>query len=290
MKYEFIETYSPEFPVIRMCKALEVYESGYFRWKRKGRTPREKEDEVLATAIRRIHEENHQIYGPKKIQTELEKKQIICSKCRIRRLMRENGIYSITKHKQKPYPKETVETRYTENLVDRDFNVDEPDKTWCGDITYIKTSTGWVYLAVVIDLFNREIVGYSLSRKANSELTKRAMANALSTRKPANEIVFHSDRGCQYSSKGYLQYLEEHHCKSSMSRKGNPYDNACSESFFATLKKEWIYHRTYRDLDHLSDSLFEYIELFYNRKRLHSKLAYMSPKEYYNIYKNQKTA
>ena len=142
---------------------------------------------------------------------------------------RENGIYSITKYKQRPYPKENVETRYTENILDREFNVHAPNQVWCGDITYIRTAAGWAYLAAVIDLFNREVVGYSLSRKANSELTKRALANALSDRLPANKVMFHSDRGCQYSSKAYLKYLEEHNLESSMSRKGNPYDNACTE-------------------------------------------------------------
>lgn len=204
--------------------------------------------------------------------------------------MRENGIYSITRCRYHPYPKEKVEVRYNDNIVAQKFNVQQPNKIWCGDITYIKTQSGWVYLAVVIDLFNREVVGYSLSKKPNTELAKRAMANALMNRRPSDGLMFHSDRGCQYSSKSYLSYLEEHDIESSMSRKGNPYDNACSESFFATLKKEWIYHRKYKDQAYLDDSLFEYIELFYNRKRLHSSLENMTPKEYYHKYKNEKTA
>jgi len=290
MKYEFIETYRLEFPVMRICKALRVFESGYYRWKGRTKTCREKEDEKLIPIIREIHEASHRTYGITRILTELAKRLIPCSKDRIRQLMRENGIYSITKYKQRPYPKEDVETRYTENILDREFNVPAPNQVWCRDITYIRTAAGWAYLAAVIDLFNREVVGYSLSRKANSELTKRALANALSERRPANKVLFHSDRGCQYSSKAYLKYLEEHNLESSMSRKGNPYDNACTESFFATLKKEWVYHRKYRDLEQLDGSLFEYIELFYNRKRLHSKLANMSPKEYYHKHMILKTA
>jgi putative transposase len=207
-------------------------------------------------------------------KTALEKQGLLnVGILRIRRLMRENGIYSVTRYKHRAYPKEKVETRYNENIIDRKFKVDEPDRAWCGDITYIKTSSGWVYLAAVIDLFNREVVGYSLSKKANTELAKRAMANALVNRKPTGKLIFHSDRGCQYSSNGYLEYLEEHNVESSMSRKGNPYDNACTESFFATLKKEWIYHKIYKDLEQLDSSLFEYIELFYNRKHMHSSLA-----------------
>lgn len=290
MKYEFIDTYRSEFTVMRMCKALKVFESGYFRWKKKTKTARQIEDEMLVPVIRKIHEESKRTYGPTRIKVELEKLSVICGISRIRRLMRENGIYSITRYKHKPYPKQKVEMRYNENILARDFDVCEPNRVWCGDITYIKTVSGWVYLAAVIDLFNREVVGYSLSRKPNSELTMRAMANALINRKPTIGIVFHSDRGCQYSSKTYLKYLEEQEIVSSMSRKGNPYDNACTESFFATLKKEWIYHKKYLDLDQLDGSLFEYIELFYNRKRLHTKLENMSPKEYYKNYKESKSA
>ncbi len=290
MKYEFIDTYRSEFTVMRMCKALKVYESGYFRWKNRKKTEKQLEDEVLVIAIREIHTDSKKTYGPTRIKTELENKKITCGISRIRRLMRENGIYSITRYKQKPYPKQNIETRYNDNILARKFNVQEPNQVWCGDITYIKTVSGWVYLAAVIDLFNREIIGYSLSKKPNSELTMRAMANALINRKPTKELIFHSDRGCQYSSKTYLRYLEEHNIVSSMSRKGNPYDNACTESFFATLKKEWIYHKQYRDQEQLDGSLFEYIELFYNRKRLHTKLANVSPKEYYNRYKLSKSA
>lgn len=290
MKYEFMETYRSRFAVIRMCKALKINESGYFRWRKRGKTDRELEDERLVPLIRQIHEESKRIYGPTKIKSSLLAKGVECSLGRIRRLMRENGIYSITRYKHKPYPKEKVETRYNENILKRRFKVDKPNQVWCGDITYIRTGEGWVYLAIVIDLFNREIVGYSTSKKPNTELVMRAMSNALVNRKPSKSLLFHSDRGCQYSSKRYLNYLEEHNIESSMSRKGNPYDNACTESFFATLKKEWIYHRRYKTKADLNNSLFEYIELFYNRKRLHSSLENMTPKEYYHRYKSAEAA
>lgn len=291
MKYEFIDAYRSEFAVIRMCKALKVYESGYFRWRNKGRKAREVEDEILVPRIRSIHKDSKFTYGPTRIKCALEKQGIMsASLSRIRRLMRENVIYSVTRYKHRPYPKERIETRYNDNILSREFNMSEPDKAWCGDITYIKTSSGWVYLAAVIDLFNREVVGYSLSKKANTELAKRAMANALVNRKPNGRLIFHSDRGCQYSSRGYLEYLDEHNVESSMSRKGNPYDNACSESFFATLKKEWIYHRVYKNLEELDGSLFEYIELFYNRKRIHSSLDNLTPREYYLKYKMRQPA
>jgi transposase InsO family protein len=290
MKYEFVEAYRSDFAVIRMCRALKINGSGYFRWRRKEKTEHTLEDERLVIAIRKIHEESKLTYGANRIKAKLEKLEIHCSIGRIRRLMRENGIYSVTRYKHKPYPKYNVETRFNENIIDREFRVFAPNKVWCGDITYVKTTAGWVYLAAVIDLFNREVVGYSLSRKPNTELATRAMANALMNRKPVERLVFHSDRGCQYSSKTYLNYLEDHDIEGSMSRKGNPYDNACTESFFATLKKEWIHLRKYRDLEHLDDSLFEYIELFYNRKRLHSSLENLTPREYYRKYTAEKTA
>lgn len=290
MKYEFVETYRSEFTVIRMCKALRVHVSGYYTWRNKGKSSRIIEDEMLTLMIRRIHNESRLTYGATRIKAVLEKEGQIVSLGRIRRLMRENGIYCVTKYKHKPYPKEKVEVRYNDNVLGREFEAKVPNKVWCGDITYIKTKTGWVYLAVVIDLFNREIVGYSISKKANTELVTRAMAKALINRRPSQRLLFHSDRGVQYSSKTYLEYLNNHKITSSMSRKGNPYDNACTESFFATLKKEWIYVRKYEGESDLGNSLFEYIELFYNRKRLHTKLGNISPYEYYKNYKNKVTA
>jgi len=289
MKYEFIEAYRSEFKVVRMCKALKVFESGYYRWKNRPKGKRESEDEILVQEIRQIFLEGKEVYGPLKIQQKLLDKDIHTSVCRVRRLMRENGIYAISRQKQRPYPKEEVETRFSENLLNQDFSVEKPNAVWVGDITYIKTNAYWIYLAIVLDLYNREVIGYSVSRKPNSELTRRAMANALSDRKPDGGVVFHSDRGCQYSSKAYLGYLAEHGLESSMSRTGNPFDNACAESFFATLKKEWVFHKRYRDIEHAEASLFEYIELFYNRKRLHSALAYKSPKEYHHMYLSRQT-
>jgi len=288
MKYEFIEAYRSDFTVVRMCRAFRVKESGYYRWRNKKKTLRQTEDEQLTKEIREIHTDSKETYGPKRVQDALLAKDIHCCLGRIRRLMRENGLYAISRKNFKVYPKEVVETRFSENALDRAFQVNEPNEVWCGDITYIKTGEGWVYLATVLDLFNREVVGYALSKKPNSQLTMRAMAIALTNRKPQGSVMFHSDRGCQYSSKAYHVYLEEHNLTSSMSRSGNPYDNACAESFFATLKKEWVHHRKYQNLDQLDRSLFEYIELFYNRKRMHSRLDNLSPTEYHKRHRERK--
>ena len=285
MKYEFIEELRSEFTVVRMCKAFRVNESGYYHWTKKKKTVRQVEDETLIKVIKVIHYENKETYGPKRIQDELIKINITCSSGRIRRLMRENGLYCISRKKFILYPKEDLDKKYSENVLDRHFDVNEPDIVYCGDITYVKTDEGWIYIAVVIDLFNREVIGYALSKKPNSQLTMSALANALSRRKPEGKVIFHSDRGCQYSSKTFHLYLEQHQIQSSMSRAGNPYDNACAESFFATLKKEWVHHHKYKDMKHLERSLFEYIDLFYNHKRIHSRLDNLSPAEYYKKYK-----
>jgi putative transposase len=167
MKYEFIEAYRSDFTVVRMCRAFRVKERGYYRWRNK-----------------KIHTDSNETYGPKRVQDALLAKDIHCCLGRIRRLMRENGLYAISRKNFKVYPKEVIETRFSENALDQAFQVNEPNEVWCGDITYIKTAEGWVYLATVLDLFNREVVGYALSKKPNSQLTMRAMAIALTNRKP----------------------------------------------------------------------------------------------------------
>ena len=162
----------------------------------------------------------------------------------------------------------------------QNFAVEKPGKILSGDITYIRTNIGWVYLAVVMDLYNREVVGYSISQSIDSELVKRALGNAIARNGGLNGAVFHSDRGVQYSSESYRRMLKENGIRQSMSRAGCPYDNACSESFFATAKKECIFLKNYATMNEVKADIFEYVELFYNRKRMHSSLGYMSPVEY----------
>ena len=164
--------------------------------------------------------------------------------------------------------------------MQQNFKTEKKNQVWVGDITYIKTQIGWVYLAVVMDLYNREVIGYSISKKIDTELVKQALSNAITRQGREEGLIFHSDRGCQYSSKGYHKMLKEHNITGSMSRPGCPYDNSCMESFFATLKKERIYRREYGTMEDVQRDMFRYIELFYNRKRLHSVLGYMSPVSY----------
>lgn len=172
----------------------------------------------------------------------------------------------------------------------QNFKAGKKNEIWVGDITYIKTSIGWVYLAVVLDLFSREVIGCSISKKIDSELVKSALGNAIARNGTRENMIFHSDRGCQYTCKGYYELLENNRIKGSMSRPGCPYDNSCAESFFATLKKECIYRKNYSTIEDIKRDMFRYIELFYNRKRIHSVLGYLSPVEYRIKYDAEKVA
>lgn len=292
MRYEAIHERSSEHRVGKMCKILGVSQSGYYKWKAgifRREQARQDEAEIVAE-IWQIYRDNQRVYGYRRISEEMEKTGKTISIYKVRRLMREQGIYPEIAKKNGPYPKEKEEGRYTENLLKQNFEAKYENQVWVGDITYLQTATGWVYLAVVMDLFNREVVGYALSKKANTELTRRALANALAGRKAVEGMIFHSDRGCQYSGRRYQDQLEENGIIGSMSKAGCPYDNACAESFFATLKKEFSYKRKYVTMEEIEMDMFEYIELFYNRKRMHGKLGYLSPVAYRMKYGSQKVA
>jgi putative transposase len=284
MKYESITNHRSQHRVKKMCVVLKVNESGYYRWKRRKPSQRELEEALIEAMMQEIHEANNHTLGALRMQRELAKKGTICGLRKIRRLMRSNGMYTVYQSKRKPYPKEAGETTYRENLVNQQFNVTEPNCCWMGDITYIQSDRGWIYLAAVLDLINLEVIGYAINRKANSELTKRALEQALINRHRPKGLIFHSDRRTQYSSTAYQKYLADNYITSSMSRKGTLYNNAYCVSFFATMKKEWIFWRKFADEKAFESGAFAYIELFYNRKRMHSSLDYMSPCQYMKIF------
>jgi putative transposase len=282
MKYEAIHRYRSEHQVVKMCQALGIRESGYYQWcqreeKRKSRALR---DFGLILRIEKVFYEAEKTYGFRRIYNILKKEGTGVSAYKIRRLMRESGLYPVTSTKFTPYPEVKSEGRYSDNHLKQEFTVTEPDKVWAGDITYIKSTVGWVYLSVVIDLFNREVVGYSISKSPNTELVKRVLSNALASRNRPLHLTFHSDRGVQYSSNGYHAFLSENDIISSMSKPGCPYDNSCVESFFATTKRECLNRRRYDTMEEIENDIFEYIQIFYNRKRIHSTLGYMSPVDY----------
>ena len=217
------------------------------------------------------------IYGYRKIYKAAIKEGIQISEYKVRKLMKQSGMYPerVEKINPKTNSKEIDNTVYSENIVNRKFDIfdiEDMNKVWAGDITYIKTQTGWTYLSIVMDLFNREIIGYSISKNIDTELVKGALGNAISRVNNTEGIIFHSDRGSQYRSKGYKNMLDENKIISSMSKPVCPYDNSCVESFFATLKKECIYRKSYATIEEIRHDVFEYIELFYNGKRMHSVL------------------
>lgn len=285
MKYEAIyavQACGRRFSVRKMCEVLGLRAENYYRWRRRYRQRADQAEKELETValIRRVFIENKRLYGYRKMRKAMEKQGVELSEYRIRLLMRKNGLYPMSMRKYRPGRSLAVRTPYVPNELKQNFAAGEPGKILSGDITYIRTNIGWVYLAVVMDLYNREVVGYSISQRIDSELVKRALGNAIARRGGLSGAVFHSDRGVQYGSESYRRMLQENGIRQSMSRAGCPYDNACSESFFATAKKECIFLKNYATMDEVKADIFEYVELFYNRKRMHSSLGYMSPVEY----------
>lgn len=282
MKYEAILQNSSDFSERKMCRVLGLKETNYYRWKhyREKRLLKQAKETVIVQAVRKIFLESRQLYGYRKMVRALACQGIIISEYKVRRIMRNLGLYPETIKKYRPGRSNTVRQPYAANELKQDFFSRKPGKVLAGDITYIKTNQGWVYLAVVMDLYNREVIGYSVSKNIDGELVKRALGNAIAKRGSLVGAVFHSDRGTQYCSESFRRMLEISGIRQSMSRGGCPYDNACSESFFATAKKECIYLKKYDSIEEVKRDIFEYVELFYNRKRMHSYLGYMSPVDY----------
>jgi transposase InsO family protein len=242
---------------------------------------RKEKEKVTIDKVREVFDASKQVYGYRRMQLGMTREGWTISEYKVRRIMRENGFYPVSMIKYKPSRKGKVTGSYFENVVNQDFHPQGFNEIWVGDITYIRTCLGWVYLAIVLDLYNKEIIGYSVNKTADAELVKRALANALvNTRRTSTGTIFHSDRGVQYSSKSFQGMLNQYGIRGSMSRSGCPYDNACAESFFSTAKRECIYRKEYATLDEVKLDLFTYIELFYNRKRMHRSLGYKSPVEF----------
>lgn len=284
MKYEFIKTYRSTFTVKKMCQTLNVSRSGYYNFLGRSQSNRAIETEVLIQKIQSIYDESRQTYGSPRIAEALKDYGISCSRPRTARLMQRAGIkaktpkkYTVTTDSKHSYP-------VSPNLLNQRFYTESINQIWVGDITYIKTWEGWLYLTIILDLYNRKIVGWSMSNRLTANTTTiPALNHAVQQCCPLPGLIFHSDRGSQYACDDYRKRLKECGFKQSMSGKGNCYDNAVAESFFHTLKTELVYHETYKTRDQAKSSLFEYIEVFYNRFRKHSALGYKSPEQYEQI-------
>jgi putative transposase len=280
VKYAWIRENETEFPVQAMCNALNVVRSAYYKWCSTPQTAHDQRDRELGELVEIEFKRGRGVYGEVRVLKKLQQQGIKTSRRRVGRLMRERGLVCITK---KPY-KVTTDSKHdkptAQNKLKRRFNPKKPNRVYAGDITYIRTDEGWLYLAIVIDLFSRQIVGYSMADHIKTSLVNDAMTMAIWQRKPPRGLLWHTDRGSQYASKKHRDLLAQHGIRQSMSRKGNCWDNAVSESFFHTLKTELTYHHRYATREQARASIFEYIAVFYNRIRIHSANNYLSPVEF----------
>jgi putative transposase len=283
--FEIIEKEKDEFPVSMMCGVLEVSRAGYYAWREREPSERAKKNVELAAEIVDIHQDSRGTYGSPRVHVELRERGFEVSRKRVEKQMREQGLEG----RRRPRYRKTTDSNHDEpiapNIVAREFTVDEPDRVWVADITYIWTLQGWMYLAVVIDLFSRRVVGWSMADHMRVELVLSALAAGLGKRVPsAAGLVFHSDRGSQYAAKDYRAALEAAGITCSMSRRGNCWDNAVAESFFATLKTELVHDVLFSSRESAKTTIAEWIEIFYNGKRRHSTIDYRSPVEFERRY------
>lgn len=284
MRFQFVEEHRDTYPVTRLCELLEVSTSGYYAWRSRPVSQREMANQELRKQIEVVHEESHETYGSPRIYRELKAQGVSCSENRVARLMRQGGIQARQVKQYKRTTKANAAHPKAPNRLDGDFTAEQPDRKWLADISFIRTQEGWLYLAVILDLFSRRIVGWALATRLTSALAEDALAMALQHRRPNGNLVHHSDRGSQYTSEAYQTLLKDNDLIASMSGTGNCYDNAPIESFLGSLKTEWVHHRRYRTRDEARTDIFYFIEVFYNRRRRHSTLGYVSPDEYERIY------
>ena len=280
MRYQFVGEHSGQFPVERMCRVLKVSASAYYAWRGRPESRRGREDRRLLVEIKAIHQAKRETYGSPRIHAELQALGLRHGEKRVARLMRDNGIRA----KQRRKFKATTDSKHSHpvapNLLERDFEAGASNQKWVADITYIPTREGWLYLAVILDLYSRLVVGWSMADRMTRQLVLDALQMAVGRRCPEPGLLHHSDRGSQYACGDYQKALGDHGMICSMSRKGDCWDNAPMESFFHTLKTELVNHRDYQTRWKAKDDIFEYIEVFYNRSRRHSALGFATPAEY----------
>ena len=283
MKYAWIDAHRNEYELAELCRVLAVSVSGYRAWKRGG-TPERKRltNAQMLALIRAVHAELKGAYGSPRITKELRDRGFPASKARVERLMQENGIRARHKRRYKATTDSKHNLPVAPNLLERNFTPEAPNQVWTADLTYIWTDEDWLYLAVVIDLFNREVVGWSMKPRMTADIVIDALTMAWFRKKPAPGLIHHSDRGSQYASGAFQARLKKYGMICSMSRKGNCWDNACSESFFNSLKNERVHGTRYGTRAEAEADIFDYIEPFYNRRRKHSTLGYASPQQFLN--------
>jgi len=280
LRFRFIQAEKAIYPVRVLCRTLAVSCTGFYAWCQRGLSLRAREDAALKVEIRAAHAASGKRYGSPRIHADFKAGNRHVGRKRVARLMRQEGLEGQRKRRFRV----TTDSRHSlpiaANLLNRDFTVSLPNKVWVSDITYIWTREGWLYLAAILDLFSRRVVGWSMDSHIDRDLALDALGMALATRRPEPGLVHHSDRGVQYASVDYQRQLQDHGIVCSMSRKGDCWDNAVAESFFSTLKAELVHRTDYVSRSQARASVFEYIEAFYNGRRRHSALGYLSPVEH----------
>jgi len=280
VKFAFISAEKARYSVSLLCSVLEVSRSGYYAWCARPPSQRAIQDDELAEDIRNIHDSSKQRYGSPRIHEELAANDTRVGRKRVARLMKENGLSARSKRRFVKTTDSKHDFPVAPNLLQRDFTADAPNEVWVGDITYLDTREGWLYLAVLIDLYSRRVVGWAMSERIDTALAMNALNMALARRNPRRGLIHHTDRGCQYASHEYRRQLRDIGAECSMSRKGDCWDNAVAESFFASLRKELTNRVVFLSRDAARSNVFEYIEAFYNRVRRHSTINYQSPNNF----------
>lgn len=282
MKYKFIIVNRKEFRVGKMCKVLNVSRSGYHNYVKRRYSRRENDEIIILEKIKEIHKNSRGLYGSPRIYQELRKRGLKINKKRVVRIMQKYGIRAKTRKKFKKTTNSNHNNPIAKDLLGQNFKSRESNKIWVSDITYIRTREGWLYLSCILDLYSRMIVGWQIDRRQTSSLVTEAIGSALAKRGKHPGLIFHSDQGSQYASEAVRDILRDSQMVQSMSRKGNCYDNAVMESFFHTLKNELVSFETFTTREEAKMKIFDYIEIYYNRQRIHSSINYFTPVEYEN--------
>jgi putative transposase len=280
VKYAFMQAHQAEFSVRAMCRVLRIHFSGFYAWLKEPLSLRARDDVRQTELIRQAWSDSGKVYGYRKLADDLRDQGEQVSENRVARLAGLSGIAAQVGYKRRPGRYGGKPAVIASNTLDRQFEVDAPDKVWVTDITYIKTHEGWLYLAVVIDLFSRRVVGWSAQPRMTTDLALQALLAAVWRRKPKAKVMIHSDQGSQFTSREWQQFLSQHNLDASMSRRGNCHDNAVAESFFQLLKRERIRRRTYLTREAARQDVFDYIEMFYNPKRKHTNNGMLSPVDF----------
>ena len=275
-----MRSHRSELGVSLLCRALTVSKSGYYDWSARPESRRSLRDRELLVHIRHVHEASRKAYGAKKTWLELKAQGVACGKHRVARLRQRAGIEARRKRRFRLTVEHHHSAAAAPNLIQRQFGRSAPNRAWVGDMTFIRTRAGFLHLAILLDLYSRRVVGWAMGEQPNLALVMNALAMALNQRLPQSGLIHHTDQGPLYSARAYRQQLNAHGMRPSMSGKGNAYDNAVAESFFSNLKNELVHHCDFANRDEARAAIFDYIECFYNRQRLHQTLDYVSPAQF----------